>query len=200
MEATDWNHGRKAVPVGYKYLGILHLDKTVNNKMNGKITSEYVRRVNKLCRSKLNGGNMINGINAWPVSVLCYSAGILDWTVEELVTMDRRTRKVLAMNGYMHTRCNVARLYLPRKEEGGGLISIEECVNKASKSLHCYLKATTEWMLQAALKEKVLNEQENLQDYQDRRHEEKIRIWKEKDMHFNFNFNLLRREALHRCG
>ena len=165
---------------------MLQLDKTLNNKMKGKITSEYVRRVKKLCRSKLNGGNMINGINAWAVSVIRYSAGIVDWTVEELVTMDRRTRKILAMNGCMHTRSNVARLYLPRKEGGRGLISIEECVNKESKSLHGYLRETTEWMLQAALKEKLLNEQENLQDYQNRRHEEKIRNWKEKDLHGEF--------------
>ena len=129
---------------------------------------------------------MINGINAWAVSVLLYSAGIVDWTVEELVTMDRRTRKILAMNGCMHTRSNVARLYLPRKEGGRGLISIEECVNKESKSLHGYLRETTEWMLQAALKEKLLNEQENFQDYQNRRHEEKIRNWKEKDLHGEF--------------
>ena len=28
------------------------------------ITAEYVRRVKKLCRSRLNGGNFISGINA----------------------------------------------------------------------------------------------------------------------------------------
>ena len=87
------------------------------------------------------------------------------------------------MNGCMHTGSNVARLYLPRKEGGRGLISIEECVSEERKSLHGYLIETTEWMLQAALKEKVLNEQENLQDYQNSRHEEKIRNWKEKDLH-----------------
>ena len=32
------------------------------------------------------------------------------------ITMDGRTRKVMAKNGYLHTRSNVARLYLPRKE------------------------------------------------------------------------------------
>ena len=159
---------------GYKYLGILQLDVTLNTKMKDKITSEYVRRVKKLCRSKLNGGNMISGINAWAVSVLRYSAGIVDWTVEELVSMDRRTRKMLAMNGCMHTRNNIARLYLPRKEIGRGLISTEECVRKESKSLHGHLRGTTEWMLQAALKEKVLDEEKNLQEYQKRRQEEKV--------------------------
>ena len=186
IDLPDDQHIREVEEEGYKYLGILQLDKTLNTKMKGKITSEYVRRVKKLGRSKLNGGNMISGINAWAVSVIRYSAGIVDWTVEELVSMDRRTRKILAMNGCMHTRSNVARLYLPRKEGGRGLISIEECVNKESKSLHGYLRETTEWMLQAALKEKVLDEEENLQDYQKRRQEEKIRNWKEKALHGEF--------------
>ena len=42
-------------------------------------------------------------------------------------------------------------------------ISIEECVRKDSKPL------TFTFTLQEALKEKVLNEEENLQDYQMRR-------------------------------
>ena len=129
---------------------------------------------------------MISGINTWAVSVLRYSAGIVDWTVEELVSMDRRTRKILAMNGCMHTRSNVARLYLLRKEGGRGLISIEECVVKESKSLPGYLGETTEWMFQAALNEKVLDEEENLQDYKKRKQEEKVRDWKEKALHGEF--------------
>ena len=86
-------------------------------------------------------------INTWAVGVERYSAGIVDWTMEEVANMDRRTRKILAMSGYLHTRDNVARLYLPRKEGGRGLIGIEECVRKESKSLHGYLRERTELML-----------------------------------------------------
>ena len=45
---------------------------------------------------------MIDGINSWAVSVVRYSAGI----VEEVANMDRRTRKILAMIGCLHTRSN----------------------------------------------------------------------------------------------
>ena len=90
IDLPDDQHIRKVEEEGYKYLGILQLDVTLNTKMKDKITSEYVRRVKKLCRSKLNGGNIISGINAWVVSVLRYSAGIVDWTVEELVSMGRK--------------------------------------------------------------------------------------------------------------
>lgn len=34
---------------GYKYLGMLQLDQTLDTKKKGKITSAYIRRVEKLC-------------------------------------------------------------------------------------------------------------------------------------------------------
>ena len=53
--------------------------------------------------------------------------------MEEMASMDRRTWNVLAMNGCLPTRSDVARLYLLRKEEGRGLIGIEECVGEEKK-------------------------------------------------------------------
>ena len=61
--------------------------------------------------------NLINGVNVWAVGVVRKSAGIVNWTKEELVNMDRRPRKVMAMNGCVHTTSNVARLYTPWKGE-----------------------------------------------------------------------------------
>ena len=186
IDLPDDQHIGEIGEEGYKYLGILQLDQNLNTKMKVKITSEYIRRVKKLCRSKLNGGNLIGGINTWTVGVVRYSAGVVDWTMEEMTSMDRRTRKILAMNGCLHTRSNVARLYLPRKEGGRGLIGIEESVRKERKSLYGYLRESTEWMLQAALKEKVVVEEENLQDYERRIKEEKVKSWKEKALHGEF--------------
>ena len=76
--------------------------------------------------------------------MVLYNAGIVDCTVEELVSMDRKTKKILAMNGCLHTRSNVARLNLPRKEEGRRLIGVEECLKEEYKSLHGYLRNSTE--------------------------------------------------------
>ena len=186
IDLPDDQHIGETREEGYKYLGILQLDQNLNTKMKVKITSEYIRRVKKLCRSKLNGGNLIGGINTWAVGSVRYSAGVVDWTMAEMTSMDRRTRKILAMNGCLHTRSNVARLYLPRKEWGRGLIGIEESVRKERKSLYGYLRESTEWMLQAALKEKVVVEEENLQDYERRIKEEKVKSWKEKALHGKF--------------
>ena len=76
--------------------------------MKGKITSEYVRRVKKLCVDpNLMAGIFLVASDAWVVGVVRYSAGIVDWTVEELVSMNRKTRKILVMNGCLHTRMSL---------------------------------------------------------------------------------------------
>ena len=110
IELPDDQHIGEIEQEGYKYLGILQLDQTLNTKMRDKITLECIRRVKKLCRSKLNGRNLVGGINTWAVGVVCHSAGIVEWTMEEVANMDRRTRKILAMNGCLHTRSIVGRL------------------------------------------------------------------------------------------
>ena len=48
---------------GYKYLGVLQPASMMNVKMKERIRIEYLRRVKLLARSKLNGGNVIAGIN-----------------------------------------------------------------------------------------------------------------------------------------
>lgn len=92
----------------------------------------------------------------------------------------------MAINGCLHARGNVGRLYLARKEGGRALISIKECVRRESKSLHGYPRESTESMLEAALKEKVIDEEESLHDYERRRKDEKIKNWKEKALHGAF--------------
>ena len=49
---------------------------------------------------------------------------IMERTKDELANLDRKTRKIMSMNGALHTRSDVARLSLPRKEGGRGLISV----------------------------------------------------------------------------
>ena len=111
IDQPDDQHIGEVEEEGYRFLGILLFDQTLNTKMKDTITAEYIRRVKKLCRSKLNSGNLITGINAWAASVARYSVGVMDWTVEEVVNMDRKTRRILAINGCLHTGSNVARLY-----------------------------------------------------------------------------------------
>ena len=55
------------------------------------------------------------------VSVRC-SAGIIEWTKEQVKEMDRKTRKIITIYGGLHPGSNIELLYLPRSEgEVGGL-------------------------------------------------------------------------------
>ena len=59
---------------GYKYLGMLEADEVKHTNMKEIVTKEYNRRVRRILRSKLNGGNTINAINLRAVAVIRYEA------------------------------------------------------------------------------------------------------------------------------
>ena len=124
---------------GYKYLGVLQECKVKNKQMKEIVREEYLKRVKAVARSKLYARNLITAIKVWAVSVVRYSAGILDWTKQELSQMDVKTRKILTMNGIFHKKGNVDRLYLKRNEGGRGLMSVVDCVRAEEKNLGNYL-------------------------------------------------------------
>ena len=96
----------------------IQADGTEHHEMKEKVKTEYYRRVRKILETKLNGGNIITGINTWTISLLRYSAAILDWAGMELEQMDKRTRKLMTMHQALNPKSGVTRIYLPRKERG----------------------------------------------------------------------------------
>ena len=84
---------------GNKYLGVLEGCDIEHKKMKELVTDEYLRRVKSVARSKLYSRNLFNAVNSWAVSVVRYSAGILNWKENELKSIDVKTRKILTMNG-----------------------------------------------------------------------------------------------------
>ena len=64
-----------------------------------------------------------------------YSAPFLDWTVDELKAIDRRTRKLLTMHTYF-SQCK--------------LISIEECVENSMLGLREFVENSNERLIRAA--------------------------------------------------
>ena len=113
---------------GYKYLGMLETDKIEENKMNVKFEKEYLKRFKLVLKSKLNGKNKIVAINTWAISVLRYVAWLINWNMEEVQRLDRKTRKIMTMYGALHVKSNVDRIYVPREKGGRGLISCENCI------------------------------------------------------------------------
>lgn len=69
-----------------------------------KISAKYTKRVQKILKLKLNGGN---SITAWTISVIQYSTGITDWTQAELDTLDCRTRKRMTANHTLHPHSDI---------------------------------------------------------------------------------------------
>ena len=113
---------------GYKFLGILWVDMMREKEMKKRFMREYKRRLKLVLKSKLNGNNKINATKTWAVSVLRYGAGIIRCTKEGMKTLDRMTRKVLTMNGALHPKSDIDRLYVSRVNGGRGLISCERYV------------------------------------------------------------------------
>ena len=186
IELPDGQKMKEVDVDGYKYLGVLQLDGVMNTKMKEKVRCEYIRRVKKLLRSQLNGGNVITGLNAWAVGVVRYGAGILEWTKGELKEMDIKTRKLMTMNGCLHPRSNVGRLYLPRKEGGRGLISCEDCVKVETQSLDKYVSTSEEWMLKFVAAERGLTDVEETETFKKQLKDEKKSQWLEKPLHGKF--------------
>ena len=139
----------------YKYLGILEADKFLEEKMKLNVSEEYIRRLRKDLKSKLNGGNLVRGVNTWAVSLIIYLAPFVSRRKSELQAIDRKTRKLFTMYGALHPKSDVDRLYIPRKEGGRGLISIEDCVELARRGLEVYVHGSEERLIQAARRDKM---------------------------------------------
>ena len=134
----------------YKYLEILHANKFLEEKMKLNVSKEYIRRIRKVLKPKLNGGNLVCGVNTWVVPLLRYSAAFVSWRKSELQAIDRKTTKLITIYGAL-----VDRLYMPKKEGRRGLISTEYCVELAIRGLEVYVHGSEERLIQADIGDKI---------------------------------------------
>ena len=132
-------------------------------------------------KSKLNGGNLVRGVNTWAVSLLRYSAAFVSWRKSELQGIDRKTRKLFTIYGALHPKSDVDRLYIPRKEGGRGLISIEDCVELA-RGLVVYVHESEERLIQAARGDKI-DGLEAPSVLKKSKKEKRLENWEEKVLH-----------------
>ena len=106
-------------------------------------------------KSKLNGGNLVHRVNTWAVPLLRYSGAFVSRRKSELQAIDRKARKLFTIYGALHPKSDVDRLYIPRKEGGRGLISIEDCVELAIRGLEVHVHGSEERLIQAASGDKI---------------------------------------------
>ena len=69
--------------------------------------------------------------------------------------IDRKTRKLFTIYGAVHSKSDVNRLYIPKKEGERGLISIEDCVELAIRGLEVHVHGSEERLIQAARGDKI---------------------------------------------
>ena len=101
-----------------------------------------------ILKSKRNGNNQIKAINTYALPVIHYTAGIIDWTMEELRELDQMNRKQMNIYKSLHPRSYIDRLYVPRKKGGRGLRSLEDLVLIKKTSLAEYANNNQEPTLQ----------------------------------------------------
>ena len=135
---------------GYKYLEILEADGIKQEEMKGQIKKESTRSVKNILKSKLNGWNIISTINSKSVSIVKSGAVIICCTKMKLEELDRKTRKLVTMEGAQQPIAAIDGLYLQRCDGGGGIIGQEDCVQvevDSLSTLEMYLSSSNEKML-----------------------------------------------------
>ena len=77
-----------------------------------------------ITKSELNAINRMEAINILATPVGTYSFNIVDWKMEEIRKLDRKTRKLFTMERMHYLRADLDRMYLPRNKGGRGLIQL----------------------------------------------------------------------------
>ena len=72
----------------YKYLGILDADRFLEDEV--ECFEGIYLKDRKVLMSKLNGGNLVHGVNTWAVFLLRYSAAFVSWRKSALQSIDRK--------------------------------------------------------------------------------------------------------------
>ena len=116
------------------------------------------------------------------VSLLRYSAAFVSWRKSELQATDRKTRKLFTIYGALHPKSDVDRLYIPRKERGRGLISIEDCIELAIRGLEVYIYRSEERLIQAARGD-IIDGLEATSVLKRSKKEKRLKDWEEKVLH-----------------
>ena len=188
---------------GYRYLGILELDKVKEEEMKQQLKKEYKRRLRLILSSKLHGRNKFMVVNTWAVAVMWYGTEVLKCTTEELTELDRKTRKVMTMivfffviiifimtmHGALHPKSVINRLYMPREKGGRGLISCERCIRSEENSVGWYVRNSNGGQLLETVKASGVVDLEAAvkpEQFKKEAVEEEMKTWREKKMHGKF--------------
>ena len=143
----------------YKYLGVLEASDFQHNEVKSKLIATYKQRLMAILQSRLNGHNQIMAINGFAIPVVCYTAGIIHWTTNDCLDLDRLTRKQMTLYKALHPRADVDRLYVPQKKGGRGLLSVSDVVQVEMSALATYVGGHED-LIMTKVKQHLFMEQE----------------------------------------
>ena len=137
----------------YKYLG-MDEDVAYKGDLNkDRVKKEYFNRVNKIWKSELFSKNKVVAHNIFANTIFTLTFGILEWTKEEVLQIDIKTRKLLTLTGNFHKNSSVDRLYANRADGGRGLNSVYDnyVTRMISVINHLHIAAEKNTYLQAVI-------------------------------------------------
>lgn len=124
---------------------------------------QHYRKVRLISRSELNSQNRIMATNSLAIPVVQYNVNILNWTQNDIKL--KRESFFLSITSIIQRWTD--RLYIPRKEEGRGLIQLKLSYKTTTIGLLRYMETTKDWMIQLVKqhenrKKKIFNHERRL--------------------------------------
>jgi hypothetical protein len=126
---------------------IYSLSKTISTKdcpvkaTLERVKAELLKRVDRLCATKLNAKNLFRTIDEHAISLVNHHVGVLHLKPPDFHKLDHEIRQVLNRHKVHLLPACKERLYLPREEMGRGLHNIEMRSEKMLLQLKQALKA-----------------------------------------------------------
>jgi len=123
----------------YKHLGVLDAGGFQHSDVKANVRDEYKKRLRLLLKSKSNSQNQIQAINRFAVPVVRYTAGIIDWALQECGELHIFTRKQMTLFKALRPCAGVDRLYASHKNGGGDFLSVADVVQIEKYCLSLYI-------------------------------------------------------------
>ena len=144
---------------------------------------EYKKHLRAILKSTFNGNNQIKAINTYASPIIHYTAGIIDWTMEELRECDQMTRKQMNIYKSLHPRSDIDRLYVPRKKGGRGLRSLEDLVLIEKTLLGEFVNNSQEPTLQKLKSEGIVKNSVSTKQKREEIEKDREDKWRRKTLH-----------------
>ena len=124
-------------------------------------------------------------INIFAVLLLCYSASLIKWTLQELQQLDVKTRKLLYLYHAFLVNSDVDRLYVLCSMGGKDLLSVADDVACGCNSLHAYVSNSSNCHLQLLLDQPWFQQFDSRLSRKEcaKRH---LEVWQNKLLHGQF--------------